>query len=458
MQRVSRRELLKSAAWLTGGVVAAGLMGACAPTTQPSAPADEPAAAEPEAEGAPAELASADLNLWIWWPDPVVPMQESAEDFMAANPAVDVTIEAPTDYWTKLQTAIAGGAGPEIFAMRAGSYRGWVARDVLRDLTPLVDRDPEMQEALDASLDAAVDFYNYDGQFYAMPLMYTSIVVYYNEDYFNELGLTPLAEMDEDWDWDMWREFAMQCHRMEGDDVQMWGTYIGGTFEGGWLDHARANGGDFFSEDFSECIVDQPPTVEAVEFLRGLKLDDGLSPSSEAMQAENVRSMFMTGKIAIWPGGSWVMNTLNAQLTDFTYNIGLMPKAPTGERNSVSNMVSLVMNVDAEAMEQSWALMKHLLSKEAQDALAVADVLAPARNDSAELYYSPELGPDNRTAAFEMAKLNSPLPDHPQVTLGEWYQPMGEWTTEIYEGRSTAEEGLQEMAAAVNDLIEEKSE
>jgi ABC-type glycerol-3-phosphate transport system substrate-binding protein len=197
--------------------------------------------------------------------------------------------------------------------------------------------------------------------------------------------------------------------------------------------------------------------VETLQFLTALRLEDEVSPSSEALQAENARSMFMTGKIAIWPGGSWIMNTLNAQLTDFAYDIALMPKAPTGERNSVSNMVGLVMNVDAEAVEQSWALMKHLLSKEAQDALALADVLAPARDDSAELYYNPELGPDNRMAAFGMAAWNSPIPSHPQVTQGEWNQPMNEWTTEIYEARTSPEEGLHEMAAAVNELIEQKA-
>jgi ABC-type glycerol-3-phosphate transport system substrate-binding protein len=154
------------------------------------------------------------------------------------------------------------------------------------------------------------------------------------------------------------------------------------------------------------------------------------------------------------PGGSWVMNTLNAQLTDFTYNIALLPKSPkTGDRGGTTNIVGLVANKETKAKNQTWALMTHLLSKDSQDILAKANVLAPVRNDSAELYYDPALGPANRRAAFEMQEWTTALPTHEKVTWGEMMQPTGEWQTEIFEGRIGVEEGLQNIADAVNELF-----
>jgi hypothetical protein len=80
-------------------------------------------------------------------------------------------------------------------------------------------------------------------------------------------------------------------------------------------------------------------------------------------------------------------------------------------------------------------------------------VLAPVRNDSAELYYNPELGPANRQAAFKMQQWTTALPAHETVTWGEMMQPTTEWQTEIFEGRVGAEEGLQNIATAVNELL-----
>jgi multiple sugar transport system substrate-binding protein len=207
--------------------------------------------------------------------------------------------------------------------------------------------------------------------------------------------------------------------------------------------------------DNSRCILDESVAAEAWQFLVDMRLKDKLSPSPEALQAEGTRSMFMTGKLALMPGGSWVMNTLNAQLTDFTYNIAILPKSPnTGKTGGTTNIVGLVVNKDTKSKDQTWALMTHLLSKDSQDILAKANVLAPVRNDSAELYYDPALGPANRKAAFKMQEWTTALPTHEKVTWGEMMQPTGEWQTEIFEGRVGVEEGLGNIASAVNELFD----
>ena len=106
-----------------------------------------------------------------------------------------------------------------------------------------------------------------------------------------------------------------------------------------------------------------------------------------------------------------------------------------------------VWHVQVEAVEK-----KSL--PDSQDILAKANVLAPVRNDSAELYYDPALGPANRKAAFKMQEWTTALPTHEKVTWGEMMQPVGEWQTEIFEGRTGVEEGLKNIADAVNGLFD----
>ena len=54
---------------------------------------------------------------------------------------------------------------------------------------------------------------------------------------------------------------------------------------------------------------------------------------------------------------------------------------------------------------------------------------------------------------MRMGEWTTPLPTHRTVTWGEMMDPTTEWQTEISEGRVSVQEGLTNMAAAVNDLF-----
>ena len=92
---LSRRDFLRTA---TAALGVTGVLAACAVPTGETA------------EGA---AESAELSVWVWWPSPVPSLIEMGDTFMEAHPNVTVSVEAPSDYWTKVQTSIAGGAGPD---------------------------------------------------------------------------------------------------------------------------------------------------------------------------------------------------------------------------------------------------------------------------------------------------------------------------------------------------------
>ncbi|MHB0878619.1 MAG: ABC transporter substrate-binding protein [Anaerolineae bacterium] len=401
----------------------------------------------------PAGLEPAELAVWVWWPGPVASLNQMSAFFMGANPNVKVTVEAPTDYWTKLQTSLAGNAGPDIYFMNNVNYWSWATKGVLVDLDEMVAKDANMQDNLANSWEAAVDFYKFDGKYYGLPFMYTTVVLYYNEDYIKAEGLQTPAEVGDDFDWTMMREYANQLTKRDGDAYTMYGFQSSGI-ETGWLNFVRGNGGDFLNADATKCIIDETASVDTWQYLVDMQLKDLVAPSANATQAESPTSMFMTGKIAMLTDGDWTMKTYNEQLTDFAYNVAKLPKSPTtGNRGGTSNIVGLVMNKSSKFMNQSWSLMTHLLNKYSQDVFANADVLAPVRNDSAELYFANTKGPANRMAAFEMKEFTTALPTHRVVTWGEMMKPTGEWQTEIFEGRVDVQEGLTSMATDVNDLF-----
>ena len=82
------------------------------------------------------------------WGDPqeITSQKAIADAFHAANPniTVDVDVSDWDAYWTKLQTGLAGGAAPDVFAMDGPLFPDYQARDVLLDLKPYIDKSTAM--------------------------------------------------------------------------------------------------------------------------------------------------------------------------------------------------------------------------------------------------------------------------------------------------------------------------
>jgi multiple sugar transport system substrate-binding protein len=399
-------------------------------------------------------LTPATLDVWLWWKDPVESLQQMGERFAQKVPGSKVNVDAPAAYWDKLTSALAGNAGPDLFFMNNVNYWAWANRGLLVDLDRLVAGDAEMRRNLDASWKDAVTYYKFRGKNYGLPYLYTTVVLYYNAELLKAANLKPPAEAGDAFDWNGARDYAQQLTRREGGEVKTWGIMSSEGIETGWLNFVRANGGDFLDQDHQRCIVDQPAAQEAWQYLVDLRVKDRLSPDAPALQAMSSQNLFINGKLALWPGGSWQMKTLNALQGGLQYDIALLPAAPkTRRRGGTTNIVGVVLNKDGKSRDLSWALLTHFLSKDSQDVIARADVLAPVRNDSAELYYDPKLGPPNRKAALGMQRWTTPLPAHERVSWTEMLAPVNEWQPKILDGSSPVKDGLTQMAAQVNALL-----
>ena len=110
------------------------------------------------------------------------------EAFHAANPDITVNVDVSDwdAYWDKLQTGLAGGAAPDVFAMDGPLFPDYQARDVLLDLKPFIDRDGyDLTQLADQGV---ADFTTADGGQYGLPRDLNTIVLYYNKEMFDAAG------------------------------------------------------------------------------------------------------------------------------------------------------------------------------------------------------------------------------------------------------------------------------
>ncbi|SHH65755.1 extracellular solute-binding protein [Cognatishimia maritima] len=134
------------------------------------------------------------LTMWHQHPEWKAATQAILDAFEAENPGIKIDLEeiAGTNYSARLNTALAAGEAPDLFALPAGpetlaaAEAGYVA-----ELTGKVDTSTLREAARGAVVGA-------DGKVYGVPILGSySVGLYYHRDKFAELGIEPPSTHDE---------------------------------------------------------------------------------------------------------------------------------------------------------------------------------------------------------------------------------------------------------------------
>ncbi len=218
----------------------------------PSARAPASAAAALAGRRAPASAVTpgppATLEYSIWGDPAEINNQKAiVKTFTDANPSitVNVTVSDWEPYWAKLQTGLAGGAAPDVFAMDGPLGPDYQTRDVLLDLTPYVQAENYDLGQLDAN--AVKDFTTADGGQFGLPRDLNVIALYYNKKMFDEAGV---PYPDGTWDWDKLVEVAHKLTKDTNGDGKpdQWGVYTETTdMENAWSSLVWQAGGDILA-------------------------------------------------------------------------------------------------------------------------------------------------------------------------------------------------------------------
>jgi multiple sugar transport system substrate-binding protein len=358
-------------------IVVAACGGSTTPTTgastAPSAAAPSAAtSAAPASPGASAASSPAaysgppaTIKYSIWGdPQEITSQKAIADAFHAANPniTVDVDVSDWDAYWDKVQTGIAGGAAPDVFAMDGPLFPDYQTRDVLLDLKPMIDRDGyDLTQLADQGV---ADFTTADGGQYGLPRDLNTIVLYYNKDMFDAAGI---PYPDDTWDWAKLRDVAKQLTKDANGDgkVDQWGFYTETTdMENDWLSLVWQNGGDVLAPDGKSTVLDTDQAAGGIQFLQDLIWKDKVMPDP-AVSAET-GDAFEQGQAAMEANGSWLVPTHTA--AGLNFGVAPLPAGPAGRFTSV-NPTGAVVYKGTKSPDASWAFVQYLASPAAQEQL-----------------------------------------------------------------------------------------
>ena len=211
----------------------------------------------------------------------------------------------------------------------------WVDKNQLLDLQPYVEKYLT-DEQISQFYPTLWNWFVYEGKRIAVPKYTTPMVLYYNVDAFNEVGL---GYPDKDWTWDDLLNASQKLTEEENGRVVRFG------FQEDVSLHRLAmwiwqNGGRIHPEgNRSVCTLDEPEAIEALQFIRDLTWKYNVSPKpGQAFRTatdQATEANFIAGKVAISELGTWCMAYFPEQVK-FEFNVAHLPKGPIKRATMVS--------------------------------------------------------------------------------------------------------------------------
>ncbi len=274
------------------------------------------------------------IRFYNIWPkneeDPqVVEQYKMYEEFQAENPDIELeNIADAHEAWaTKIKTMMAANDLPEIFISQPSDFAVYADSGVYYDFTDDLEADPEWR---DSFVSGSLDILAKDGRVYGIP--HTGYVegVYYNQELFDQCGLTYPETYDD----------LVECVKVfvendivpfavgakDGWPVSMYTQYL--------MD--REAGYDYFAKacEDESTTMDTPEYIRAFEkFMELAELGAFSEGASGASQQDSI-SLFTQGKAAMMVDGDWDMGTfLQADNGEFGKKVRFanFPSIPDGK-------------------------------------------------------------------------------------------------------------------------------
>lgn len=313
-------------------------------------------------------------------------LQQMYEAFHEEYPNITVEIETIgfDDYFTQMQTRVAGGTAPDCYELNIENFSAYANKGVLAEITG-VDLGRIDETALNA--------FNVGGKQYGLPGNFSNVVLIYNKDLFDQAQVDyPTADWTQE---DV--QAAAEAIRALGDDI--FGYYQPVTYNE-FYKVAAQYGGSLLSEDGTAFTINSEANVKAAQMMVDRVLESNVQPTEVQMGGMGDWDLFMSGRLGMIPTGIWAFSSF-AEGCDFAWDIAVEPGADQKATAFFSN--ACVINADSPNKEAAATWITWLCSSDAAAQLRIDSGWdLPAINDEAALAtYLDQTPPDNRQAVFD---------------------------------------------------------
>jgi multiple sugar transport system substrate-binding protein len=423
---VTRRSLLQASAATAAGVVVLG-----APSQSFAAVRQATALSGKVTQWCYPLVAGGDqaANEGLW--------AELAAGFNADNPDVEIAVEVLpwADRNTKLTTALAAGAGPDVGYLNA-------------DFVPQHASDGNLEAVEDVISDDVDDFLensrtnlSLDGTLYAVPALSTVTTAVYNAPLLEEAGVTEFPTT-----WDELLEIGPAV-KETGKFLTSYAGSLESTLNLSYFPLLWQAGGEVLNEDGSAAAFNSPEGLDALNFIVTLfnegyvDLDEGVTnpPAGTGVVMEGRAAVVMVGEAGA--ASQWVETWGGAEAVQ----VG----APLSRQISTSYGTTAGWGIfkGSENLEATKAWVKYITSPEPMARILTGGGFMSPRTSQAELYA------DNPLVSAFAANLPAMHGDVRHRDARAIISAMGPYIQAAFLGEQSAEEALAAAESDVNRLL-----
>lgn len=397
--------------------------------------------------GAPAADKATEVTFMMWGaPEELAVWQAVVDDFHSANPSITVKVDVSDwdSYWTKLNTLIAGGTPPDVFAMDAPLFLDWQSRGALLNLQPYIDKTPGF---LDGFYPQTLTAYKTADGYYGLPRDFQSIVLFYNKDMFDAANLAyPTA----DWTYDdlLTAAKALTLDKDGDGKTDQFGLWTDTwDMELFWSEAIWAYGGEIISGDHTRTLIGEGGARDAWAYIDSL-YKAGVMPSPTTA-GEYGDDLFQSKMSAMTTIGHWaVPGYVQAGLN---FDVVPMPAGPSGKATSV-NSAGFVVSKASKNADAAFEFIKFALGEAGQKRLAELGFAIPVLKSVAESdAYLKQPGSLNQQVFLDSISFARTKP----VFKGyeEWAGVVGDGLTPVFDGDAELNATLDEVVKAADEIL-----
>jgi multiple sugar transport system substrate-binding protein len=375
-------------------------------------------------------------------PDHLEDLDQMIQIFEQTHPNIKIEVEtAPWDeYFIKLQTLIAGGTAPDVFELNYENFVSFAARGVLLDLDPLANADA----AFDAGTfyPRAYGAFNFNGMQLGLPETFSTVVLFYNKDLFDQAGLSYPAP---DWTWD---DAVAAAKELTDADAGVWGLYSPIQF---WEFYKKAaqNGCEFFNEDQTAVTLNSPECAKALQTMVDFVVEDGVMPGDAEMGGVADGDMFKAGQIAMDVTGIWMFAAFED--APFEWDIQVEPGLAEHATHFFANAVSVFAATKHPQAAWEWAKFFTSSPEMAQIRVESGWELPALDNPTYFEDYLSLSPPANRAAVFE--SLEYAIVPPVIERQNEMQDAVGQLLDQVKLGQLTSQEALDQAKVQIEELM-----
>jgi multiple sugar transport system substrate-binding protein len=387
--------IMRIARWLRTALVMPllllSLLAACGGASSTTPAASGATAAAPATTGG--EKVKIRLATWAGV-DESKELQAVLDKINAKATTFEIVQEAqPADYYTKLQTNLAGGTAADLLWLSQEYIAGYAQKGVLLDISDRLAKDDRPAAKLDDYYPSVLQTAQYENKTYGLPWIAQPVMLYYNPKLFADAGVEP---PNENWTWDDFKAAAAKLTKDTDGDGKA--DQFGTAFNG-WPPIQMfiwQAGGEVISEDKTKSPLDSPEALAGAQFYGDIIYNPEYAATEDVIKEQGFGELAKNGRVAMFYGGAGddldYAHTKDPKFAEL--KIALVPKGPQS-RATFAWTASTVINAATANPDQAYAALveltdgiQHWKIVAPRKSLATAEIIAasvPQKQDSAAM-------------------------------------------------------------------------